>query len=112
MSSRSPKRYSLFLWLGVIQVDLIGGIGDAELLLQPGAAAERDSSAAQHGVPADIVVGINHDHRRTLVARHDRGRQPRGSCAGDDHISDPVKTNWAPPAFCAGFSAYCGGTPV
>jgi len=58
----------------------------------------------QHGVPADIVVGINHDHGRTLVARHDRGWQARGSCAGDDHISDPVKTNLATPGLCGGLS--------
>ena len=49
-------------------------------------------------------IGIDHDYRRTLVARHDRGRQPRGSCAGDDHISDPVKTNLAAPALCGGLS--------
>jgi hypothetical protein len=60
--------------VGVIQIYLVGGIGNAVLLLQPGAAAERDSSAAYHGVSTDIVVGIDDDYRCTLVARHNCGR--------------------------------------
>ena len=65
------------LWIsvvGVIQVDLVGGIHDAVLFLQTGAAAERYSSTAQHGMTADIVVGIDNDHRGALIARHDSRR--------------------------------------
>ena len=42
--------------VGVVEIHLVGGIDDPELLLQAGAAAERDAAAAHHRVSADIVV--------------------------------------------------------
>jgi len=50
------------------------------------------------------LIGIDHDHRRALLARHDRGRQARGSCPDDDHIDDLVKMNLAASALCGGLS--------
>ena len=44
--------------VGVVEIDSIGRILDAVLLLQAVASAQRNSTAAQHGVPADIMVLI------------------------------------------------------
>ena len=55
-------------------------------------------------MPADIVVRIDHDHRRTLLARHYRGRQARGSRPDDDHIDDLVILNLPASALCGGLS--------
>jgi hypothetical protein len=56
------------------------------------------------------LIGIDHDHRRALLARHDRGRQARGSCPDDDHIDDLVKMNLAASALCGGLFGQDGCT--
>jgi hypothetical protein len=72
--------------VGVIQVDLIGGIEDAELLLQARAAAKGNTPAAHHRVSADIVVLLDDENRGALIARHDRRTQPGRACARDHNV--------------------------
>ena len=66
----------------VLQVDLIGRILDAPLLLDARAAAERHAALADDAVAADVEVLLDNQDRRTEVARAD-GRGHAG-CAGTD----------------------------
>jgi hypothetical protein len=49
---------------------------------------------------ADVVVGIDDDHRCALVARHDGGRQSGGSRPDDHDIRNAAKLNLATPGLC------------
>ena len=75
---------------GVVQVDLVGRVDDAELLLQACAAAERNPATAHHRVSADVVVLLDDEHRRALIARHDRRAEPGRSGADDDDVGGAI----------------------
>jgi hypothetical protein len=69
---------------GPVSKNLLRTVLDAELLLKGVTAAEMHAAAAQHRVPADVVVLLDQDHRRAMVARRNGGCEARGTCA-DDH---------------------------
>jgi hypothetical protein len=48
-------------------------------------------------VSADVVVGVDHDHRRALIARHDGRRQSGRSRTHDDNVGNPIETDPAGP---------------
>jgi hypothetical protein len=50
------------------------------------AAAEMDSSAAQHAAAADVEVLIDDDDGGPEIPRSDGRRQPSDACADDDHV--------------------------
>src|SRR5262249_30766201 len=56
------------------------------LLLYTRPAAKRHSSSAEHGVSADIVIGVDDDDGCRLVSRHNHRRQTRSSCSDNDYI--------------------------
>jgi hypothetical protein len=52
----------------------------------PPAAAERYPSAAHHRVSADVVVLLDNDHGRTLIACADTSAESGGTRTGDHDI--------------------------
>jgi hypothetical protein len=56
--------------------NLVGAVLDVELFLQGVAAAEMDPAAAQHGVPADVEILLDDDHRGAVVARRYAAARP------------------------------------
>jgi hypothetical protein len=46
---------------------------------------------------ADVVVGIEHDHRRSVIARHDGCRESGRSSAYNDNVGNLIKANPAGP---------------
>ena len=74
----------------MVEIDLVRRVRDPEFLLQPRAAAKRNASAADHGVTADVVVLLDHEHGRAAVASHDRRAQPGTSRSGDDDIGSAI----------------------
>jgi hypothetical protein len=75
----------------VVGINLVRGVRDAEFLLQNRPSAQWDSSAADHGVSADVMVRIDDDHRRPSIARHDGRRKSRRSRAHDNHVGGPIE---------------------
>ena len=75
---------------GPIGENLVGAVLDVEFLLQGVAAAEMDPAAAQHGVPADIVVFLDDDDRGAVVARRNGGCEARGARADDHDVSRKI----------------------
>ena len=86
---------------------LVRRIRDPVLLLPTRPAAQRDASPAQHRVSANIVVRLDHDHRRPLIARHDGRRQARGSGSDNHNVGGPVEMNLA--GLCCGGGSEAGG---
>jgi hypothetical protein len=76
--------------VGKIAEKQIGRILDAVFLLVAGAAAERQVAARGDGMTADARLCLHDDHRGAGLARHDRGRHPRGARADDDDIGFAV----------------------
>ena len=74
----------------VVAVNLIGRIDDSVFLLQARAAAKRHSSTAQHGVPTDIAIFLNHNDGCALIACHDSSAESRSTRTGDDNIGHAV----------------------
>ena len=80
--------------------NLIGGILDAGLLLQGVAAAEMDSSAAQHAAAADVEILIDDDDGGPEIARRDGCWQPCHARAGDDHVRRKIPSGLGPGFIC------------
>src|SRR5207249_4428690 len=74
------------LVIRVVQINLIRRIDDPVFFLETCPAAQWDSSAAQHRVSANIMIGIDEDYGGAPIARHDRCGQTRGSRSDNDHI--------------------------
>src|SRR5258708_33729464 len=72
---------------------MTGECGHSFLFVRVGATAEGDASAAEHGVSADVMVGVNHRDGGAVIARHDSSGESRGAGADDDHVGGVVKAN-------------------
>ena len=72
--------------VGQILEEQVRQIFDAVLLLVAGAAAERQVAAGGDGMAANMVLGLDDDHRRAGLARHDRGGQAGRAGADDDDV--------------------------
>ena len=72
--------------VGQIGKDEVRRILDAVFSLRARAAAQRDVAAAHDRMPADIVVGFDHDHGRPRIRGLNGGGQPRGAGANNHHI--------------------------
>jgi hypothetical protein len=76
--------------VGQVLEQRVGRILDAIFLLRACASAERDLSAVEDAVSADVVIGLHHDNRGAMVGGADRGRQAAGARANDDDIGIDV----------------------
>ena len=56
----------------------------------PVAAADVEAAEAHHAAAADVEIHLDDDHRGAFFARGDRGRQPAGAGADDDHVGFAV----------------------
>ena len=77
----------------------IGRIDHSIFFLPARAAAQRDISAAQDGVPADVRVRVDQDHGRSAFGRLNRCGQSRGARADDYDIRFFVPMGRAPFGF-------------
>src|SRR6185436_1119096 len=67
--------------VGEVVEQQVGRVVDARGLLGAGAAAERYVAAADRRVAANIEVGLDYQHRGTVLAGRDRRGQARRSGA-------------------------------
>ncbi len=79
--------------------NLVGAVVDVEFLLQGIAAAKMNTAAAQHGVPADVVVLLDDNDRGAVVACRHGGGEAGGTRADDHDISREIPFH---PGSCLG----------
>ena len=74
----------------------VGRIVDAVLFLGAGAAAQIHVAAAENGVAADVVIGVDQDHGGAILSGLNRGGQA-GGAGSDDHdvrFAVPAAREW------------------
>jgi hypothetical protein len=76
--------------IGQVPKQQIGRILDAVFLLIAGAGAERQVATAGDGMAADVILGLDYDHRRAGFTRHDRGRKARRARSDYDYVGGAV----------------------
>lgn len=72
--------------VGEVLEERVGVVLDPVLLLEGRAAAQGDVAARRDGVTADVIVGVDHQNRKTRVPRTDRGRKPDGTRPDHDDV--------------------------
>ena len=94
--------------VGQVVEDEVGKILDAVLLLDAGAAAERQVAATDTGMAADMGLCLDDDHRRAGFLGNDRGRESAGARADDDDVGLPMPLDRPLLRIRNGSSAACG----
>ena len=72
--------------VGEIAEEQVGRVWDAVFPLHAGAAAQRHVAAADHGVAADMVLGLDQDHLAPGLARDDRRRHAARARPHHHHV--------------------------